>query len=597
MQFHEYKNFHEMLKETVDKKNDQMAYQWYLESWQPMSITWGQFYDQVRSVAKSLIALGVGKNDKVSVLSYSNYRWILTDAAAMTCGAVTVGVYHSNLPKDCQYIIDHSDSVLVFVEDELQLGKVLEIRESIPDIKKVILMKGSYSGDDWVVTYDDFIKIGTDVAEAELEKRIDDVHSEDVSGIVYTSGTTGVPKGAELTHDNVTFTAQSVMGSTYILDGDHMFLFLPLPHVFARTTVYSTIKCGGTTTINRDMDTLIETFQRAKPHWFPSVPRIYEKVYTKVMSGAEAKGGLAYKIFKWALSVGYKVSDLKVAKKPIPKTLEIQYNLATKLVFSKIQAALGGRVRWCISGAAPLNKEIARFFHAAGVQIVEGIGMTENMSFSHLNRYDNYKFGTVGPPGPGVEHKIADDGELLIRGRNVMKGYYKMPEETAKDIDADGWLHTGDEGMIDSDNFLSITGRKKDIIITAGGKNVAPALLEGVLGTSKYISQICVVGDQQKYLAALIAIEPDNVMDYADENGIAYETADDLIKNDKVVALIEGVVKEMNKEFASYETIKKITLVPEFTIENGMLTPTLKLKKNIAVKQFASEIDAMFPKV
>jgi long-chain acyl-CoA synthetase len=314
-----------------------------------------------------------------------------------------------------------------------------------------------------------------------------------------------------------------------------------------------------------------------------------------VLAGAEAKGGLALKLFRWSCAVGDQVSDYKLNKQSVPFGLNLKYKLATKLVFSKIQAALGGRVRWCVSGAAPLSPQIGKFFHAAGILIVEGIGMTENTSFTNVNRYNNYRFGWVGLPGPGIEQKIAPDGEILYRGRNVMKGYYKMPEETTETITRDGWQHTGDLGEIDAENFLRVTGRKKDLIITAGGKNIAPAAIEGKLATSKYINQTCVIGDSRKFLTALVTLDADNTAAYAKEKGIQFSGISDLIKNEEIQKLIEAEVEEKNKEFASFESIKKVTIVPEFTIENGLLTPTLKVKRNMAIESHKKEIDLMYP--
>jgi len=404
-----------------------------------------------------------------------------------------------------------------------------------------------------------------------------------------------MPKGAVLTHDNVTFTAQSVWGCSDIKAEDEMFLFLPLAHVFARTCSYTALLTGAATTFCRGLDTLLEDFKMARPHWFVSVPRVFEKIHSKVMSGAEAKGGMALKIFRWACDVGSQFSDYKLDKQPVPFYLGLQYKIADILVFSKLKAALGGRVRWCISGAAPLNPDIAKFFHAAGILILEGIGMTENTSFSNVNPSDNYRFGWVGPTGPGVEQKIAEDGEVLYQGRNVMKEYYKMPQETAETISEDGWLHTGDIGEIDSENFLRITDRKKDIIVTAGGKNIAPTHVEGIIVSASHISQTCVIGDRRKYLSALVSLDPDAAMDYAKQNGIPFREIDDLVKNEKIIKLIESEVAEKNKSFASYETVKKITLVPEFTIENNMMTPTFKIKRNVIREQYKDEIDAMYP--
>lgn len=595
MELKNYQNVHQMLKETVDRNTHRTAYQWFPEAGRLEGVTWGQLYEQLKQAAKSLIALGIKKDDKVNILSYTCYPWILCDFATMSIGGCTVGIYQTLLPKDIAYIVNHSDAVVLFVEDEIQLQKVLEIRKQIPHIRKVILFRGNYTGDEWVISFDKFLELGKNLPDGELEQRAKEVGPYDVAGIVYTSGTTGIPKGAMLTHDNITFTAQSARISLDVRENEETFLFLPLAHVFARICVYATLLVGAPTAITRSMDTIVEDIKITKPHWFASVPRVYEKVYAKVLGGAEAKGGLALKIFQWACKVGDQVSDLKLSKKSIPPLLGIEYALATKLVFSKIQAALGGRVRWCVSGAAPLSPQIGKFFHAAGILIVEGIGMTENTSFTNVNRYENYRFGWVGLPGPGIEQKIGEDGEILYRGRNVMKGYYKMPQETAEVLTADGWLHTGDLGEIDAENFLRVTGRKKDLIITSGGKNIAPSAIEGTLATSKYINQACVIGDRQKYLTALVTLDADNVKEYARASNIAFDVLEDLMKNPQIQQLIDSVVAEKNKEFASYESVKRVTIVPEFTIDNGMLTPTMKVKRNVVAEVYKSKIAEMYP--
>ena len=594
MEFKDFKNVHQMLEETVDQFGDRVAYRSISESGAMDAVTWTEFYDEVRRAGKSLMALGIGKNDKANILSYSNYRWVLTDLAMASIGSCAVGIYHSLLAKDVAHIVNHSDSVLVFAEDAGQLAKLMEIRDEIPNVRKVILFSGTIPADDWVISYEDFLDLGSEIADEDLESRIADVEPDDTATIVYTSGTTGVPKGAVLTHDNITFTAQSVYHSFYVEDGDTTLLFLPLAHVFARTCVFTALFTGATTVFARRMDTIAEDFRIARPHWFPSVPRVYEKVHTKIISGAQAKGGAALKIFNWAVNVGSQVSDRKLAKKQIPPLLGLKYAVANKLVFSKVQDALGGRVRWCISGAAPLNPEIAKFFHGAGVLVLEGIGMTENTSFTNINRYEDYRFGWVGPTGPGIEQKTAEDGEVLYRGRNVMKEYYKMPAETAETLTADGWQHTGDLGEIDDQGFLKITGRKKDLIVTAGGKNVAPSAIEGLIATSKYISQVCVIGDRQKYLTALITVDADNVKAFAEEKGVSTTSLDELLEDREVNDLIRSVVEEKNAELASFETIKDFRLLEEFSIENGLLTPTLKVKRNIAMERFADVIEEMY---
>jgi len=594
MGFQDFRNIHEMLDETVRRCGDRAAYRTILDDGETVSVTWNEFHDQVRRAARSLIALGVGKGGMANILSYSNYRWVLTDVALASIGSCAVGIYHSLLAKDVRHIVNHSDGVLVFAEDLGQVEKLMEIRGQIPAVRKVILFKGTPPADDWVIGYDEFLELGNDVDDHALDARINGVEADDVAAIVYTSGTTGIPKGAVLTHDNITFTAQAVRDSVYWKDGDETLLFLPLAHVFARTCVFTAMFAGTTTSCARNINTIPDDLKIARPHWFPSAPRIYEKVHTKIISTAQAKGGLALKIFNWAVKVGLEVSDLKVAKRPIPTLLGLKYKLATRLVFANVQAALGGRVRWCISGAAPLNPEIGRFFHAAGVLIVEGIGMTENTSFTNINRYDNYRFGWVGPTGPGIEQMTADDGEVLYRGRNIMREYYKMPAETAETITPDGWQHTGDLGEIDDEGFLRITGRKKDLIVTAGGKNVAPSAIEGTIATSKYISQVCVIGDRRKYLTALITVDVDNITAFAAANGIPGENLDDLLSDPKVYNLIRSVIDEKNREFASFETIKDFRLLPEFSIENGLLTPTLKVKRNVAIERFADLIDGMY---
>ncbi len=593
MQFKDYRSFHQMLCETVDRHGPSPAFRWFDENTNATSITWNEFYDQAKIAAKSLIALGVNHGDKINILSYTCFKWVLTDIANMSIGSATVGIYQSNLPQDCQYIINHSDAVLVFAENLKQLDKLLQIREQIPKIRKVILFNGDYD-DDWVMPYEAFMALGREMDDESFNTRTAAVRPQDTAGLVYTSGTTGVPKGVILTHDNLTFTCQSVYHSGDFYDGEEMFLFLPLAHVFARTCCYTAVRTGNRTSFARGIDTLMDDFVLAGPHWFVSVPRVFEKIHTKIISGVEAKGGIALKLFHWACGVGAEISRLKVAKQPIPSVLAFKYKIAQKLIFSKIHTALGGNVKWCISGAAPLNAEIARFFHAAGLLILEGLGMTENTSFSNVNRPDHYDFGVVGPPGVGIEHRIADDGEVVFKGRNVMAGYYKMPEETAGTFTKDGWLKTGDLGSIDANNVLRITGRKKDLIITAGGKNIAPSRIEGIMVTSKYINQFCVVGDRRKYLSAVATLDRETLTAWAEEKGIAYDSFETLLSSAEVQALIDKEVAERNRQLASFETIKKVVIVPEFTIENEMMTPTFKLKKNIILERYSGQIDTLY---
>ncbi len=594
MSLKDYKNYHEMLRETIDRCGKDQAFRWFDEEGNATSITWNSFYEQVKGVSKSLIALGVERGNTINILSYTCYNWVLTDVANMCMGAGTVGIYQSNLPVDCEYIINHSDGVLVFAENLTQLEKLLEIRDRIPNIKKVILFNDDAPDNDWVLTYDEFLEFEKTIDDDIFTARLDEVAAGDTAGIVYTSGTTGVPKGVVLTHDNITFTCQSVENSGTFFDGEDMFVFLPLAHVFARTCCNAAIKLGNCTSFARSINTLIDDFLLAAPHWFISVPRVFEKIHSKILAGVEAKGGIFVKIFKWSCEVGTEVSKCKVDKRPIPPLLALKYKLATKLVFSKIHKALGGRVKWCISGAASLNPDIARFFHAAGILILEGVGMTENCSFSNINRPDSYNFGVVGPPGKWIMHKIAEDGEVLYKGRNVMKEYYKMPQQTADTFTEDGWLKTGDIGTIDENNVLRITDRIKDIIITSAGKNVAPSRIEGVLAASMYLNQICVVGEKKNYLTAVVTLDEISVSEYADRNNIVYENINDLTKHPDIIEMINVEVADKNKNLASFETIKKVVIVPEFTIENKMMTPTFKLKKNVIIKNHNDLIENMY---
>jgi long-chain acyl-CoA synthetase len=589
-------SLHEILKETVDRCASRPAYRTLLDGQgRTATVTWSEHYAKAREVARALIASGVGHGDKVCILSFSSYRWVLVDHAVQCIGACTVGIYHSLLAKDVGYIVDHSDAVLAFVQNADQLAKLRAQRASLPRVRRVVLLEGmAPKDDDWTLSFEQFLALGSTTDEAAVDARVAKVTADDAAAIVYTSGTTGVPKGAVLTHDNLTFTARSVQACGEIRPDDEALLFLPLAHVFARTCVLTALITGVTTTFARSVDTLAEDMKLARPHWFPAVPRVYEKVYSKIVGSAQAKGGLALGIFNWACRVGQEVGEHKLAKRPVPLATRARYALATRLVFSKLHAALGGRVRWCVSGAAPLNPALGRFFHAAGVLILEGLGMTENTSFTHINRVDNYRFGWVGTPGPGIEQRIAEDGEVLLRGRNVMREYYKMPAETAATISPDGWLHTGDLGEIDAQGFLRITGRKKDLIITAGGKNIAPAPIESMLERSKYIAQACVVGDRRRYLTAIVTLDAANVEEYARGAGIAFSSLAELSGEPQIVELIHREVEALNRDLASFETVKDFRIVEEFTVDNDLLTPTMKVKRQGAMQRFAALIDEMY---
>ncbi|MCU0846748.1 MAG: long-chain fatty acid--CoA ligase [Spirochaetes bacterium] len=595
MEIVNYTNIHEMIKTSIDRYAEQKAYRWLNERGDEESVTWREFYARSIEAAKGLLRLGIKKGDRIAILSATSYRWVLCDFASLSIGSCTVGIYPSSIPRECEYIIRHSGATVIFIENEEQLEKLRSIKKMIPKVKRVVLFNGIPShADKWVMGFDAFLALGEKTPDAAVKKMGGRVKPSDLAFLVYTSGTTGVPKGVMITHDNLIFTAQNIAKCVPIAEGDETFLFLPLAHIFARVDIYATALFGITLSFARSIEHVIDDFQFARPHWFPCVPRVFEKVYFKVLGAVEAKGGIALLIFRWALGVGNRVSDLAIVKKPVPLFLGLQYSVARALVFKKLQAVLGGRIRFCVSGAAPLSPYVAKFFHAAGIIILEGYGMTENTSFTNITRMDAIKFGSVGFPAFALDQRIAKDGEIQYCGRNIMKGYYKMPRETSLAFTRDGWLKTGDIGQTDAEGFLFITDRKKDLIITSGGKNIAPALIEGMILESKYINQACLIGDRKKYLSVLLSLDMDNLKRYAERRNIRYGSIEELAAHRLTGELVDRIIAMVNKRLASFETVKRFTIVPDFTIEDGLLTPTMKIKRKAVAEKYRIHINAMY---
>jgi long-chain acyl-CoA synthetase len=588
------KSIYALFKNVCEKNKDKVAYR-YKEGtdWKP--VTWGEHQKTCKKISKSLMALGIEKDDKVNILSWSRLEWIQVDIATVSIGAVIVGIYHSNLPDDCAYIINHSDAVILVVENQDQLDKITKVRKNLPHLKHIVIIDGEPSGVEGVMTWQEFMSKGKNVSDDEFLARTEDVQPGDVASLVYTSGTTGIPKGAMITHENLVFTSWSALESVLVEPHFETVLFMPLPHVFARIIVYVCIRAAITVNIGESIEKTADNIKEIRPHFFVTSPRLYERAYVRITSNPQDAGGIKYKIFKWALKVGYAVSRLKQQKKPVKGLLAFKHRLANKLVFSKVKAALGGNLVWAVSGAAPLNKALAEFFHACGILILEGLGMTENTSFTNINRIDNYKFGTVGPVGPEIEQKIAPDGEVMFRGKNNMLGYYKNPEETAETIDKDGWLYTGDIGMIDDDGFLRITDRKKEIIVTSGGKNVAPQRVENIMLTSRYIGQVVAYGDRRKYLTGVVTLDQDQVGEWATKQGIQFKGIEDLSKHPKVVELIDNEVQEKNQSLASFETLKKVVIAPnEFSVDSGEQTSSFKVKRQVVIDKYRAQLDALY---
>jgi long-chain acyl-CoA synthetase len=562
------------------------------------TLSWREMGEIVREVATGLIALGRKPGDAVGILSASRAEWVQADFAIFTAGCRTIPIYPSYPPDLIQYIVNDAGIRVLIAEDPGQLEKLIEVRAKMPDLERVVVIQGYQGRDPWVSTWDALRQLGRDDADklkTELATRVADGRPDDIATIVYTSGTTGPPKGVVQTHDNHMAMLKSSEQTLRVSEGDVHLLFLPLAHSFGRLESFAGVYRGLTTAFAENLDKLRDNLGEVRPHFICSVPRVFEKVYATVLARAEAETGVKKRIFHWAVGVGRKVSRLKQARQPVPAGLAMQYRVADTLVFGKMRAALGGRLRFAVSGGAPLSKEIAEFFHAAGVLILEGYGLTETCPALTFNREDNYKFGSVGLPQPGVELKIAPDGEILGRGPNIAKGYFKKPEATAEVFLPDGWFATGDIGRIDADGFLFITDRKKDLIVTAGGMNIAPQNVENLMKGDPFISQVMVHGDRRPYPVALITLNPEELAKFAREQGILNAEPAALAKHPKVVERVSRIVEQRNADLQSYAKIKKFLILPEdFTVDNGLLTPTLKVKRKVITETHKELLDSLY---
>jgi long-chain acyl-CoA synthetase len=564
------------------------------------TLTWREVGNAVRELAAGLVALGRRPGDAVGILSTSRAEWVQADFAIFSAGCVTIPIYPTYPPDLIEYIVNDAGVKTLIVEDPTQLAKVLEVDKAMPGLEQIVIMQG-YEGREpspRTFTWEALRRLGREKADslkAELANRVDGIKRDDVATIVYTSGTTGPPKGVVQTHGNHLSALESAAQTTSIAEGDVHLLFLPLAHSFARLESFIGVHRGLCTAFAESIDKLRENLPETQPHFICSVPRVFEKVYAGAMARAEGGSPVKRKIFNWAVAVGKDVSRLKQANRPVPTALALQYKLAEKLVFSKMQAALGGRLRFAVSGGAPLSREIAEFFHAAGILILEGYGLTETCPVLTNNREDAYRFGSVGKPMPGVDVKIAADGEILGRGGNIAKGYFKKAEATREVFLDDGWFATGDIGRFDEDGFLFITDRKKDLIVTAGGMNIAPQNIENLLKGDPFISQVMVHGDRRPYPVALITLNPEELAKFAREQGIMAGDPSVLAKHPKVVERVQRTVDQKNSELQSYAKIKKFVILPEdFTVENGALTPTLKVKRKVISERHRPVLDALY---
>jgi long-chain acyl-CoA synthetase len=582
------KTIADMLPLAAERFGDQAAQRFKLgEEWKDVS--YAELGGIVREVSLGLVDLGLEPGDKVSILSHTRPEWTQACFGLLTAACTLVTIYQTNSPGECQYVAGHSESRAVFVEDADQLAKIREVRDRLPHLEFVIVMdpSGAELGDDDAISLAELRERGRGRDEDEFEARYSAVSPEDFCLYIYTSGTTGPPKGCLLTHANYRAITDAIVNRGVIQPGDSTYLFLPLAHAFAILIQLATLDLGATVAYwSKDPQQIIPELTHVNPTYFPSVPRMFEKIYTLATSAADDPEKL-----RKSVEVGVAVRQIRERGEDVPAELEQAFEQAEEALYKNVRALFGTNMRECVTGAAPIAPEILEFFYACGVPVMEGYGMTETATAATANRPEDFRFGSVGKPFEGVEVRIADDGEVLIKGPNIFKGYYKSEEATGEALE-DGWLHTGDLGRLDEDGFLYITGRKKDIIITAGGKNITPADLENGLKQNRWISQTVVVGDKRPYLIALITLDPEELPAFAEQHGLEPERVH---QSEEMRAEVQTVVDDVNSHVGQVEQIKRFEILPrDLSQETGELTPTLKVKRNIVHEKFADVIDEIY---
>ena len=553
-----------------------------------------------REIASGLIALGLEPGDKTAILSENRIEWIYADFGVLAAGAVTVTIYPSNIAHEIEYIVNHSGARFLFLSTAKQYDKIRDHRTTMPRLEKIISFEPVETDDHDVITLAALRQLGrarTAEKPDELMERVRAIEPANLCTMVYTSGTTGPPKGAMISHGNVLFVRDAVE-SVFDFDVDHdVFLsILPYAHVYERIGgIFNAILSRVPVAICEGLDKVAANVGEIRPTLILGAPRLYEKMYSSIRKNAESQPPLKRKLFEWAINVGRRASPLKLEGKPLPLFLSLQSTIADALVFSKIKQKFGGRIRFFVSAAAPISKEIILFFHALGILIIEGWGMTETSAPSTINRPGQIRFGSVGKVLPGVEVKIDDDGEILVRGPNLFMGYFSPEGVNREGFEPEGWFHTGDIGRLDADGYLYITDRKKDLIITAGGKNIAPQNIENLLKTDLYISEALVFGDRQKFLTAVLTLDEEAVTGWARKEGIAFADFAELSRREEVKKLIEARVSVLNKQLPKHETIKKIHILDrQFSQDLGEITPTMKLKRKALYQKFDKVFEQMY---
>lgn len=561
-------------------------------SYRPISSR--ELVDRVQRVATSLVEFGVTPGDRVALMAENGPHWPVTDFATLGIGAVLVPVYPTLTSEQAAYVVNDCGAELVLVQGRDRLDGLLEIRKEMSKVTRFVLIDGVSPSAD-IKTLDDLVRDSDPMPMTELKERADRISPADLATFIYTSGTTGNPKGVMLTHENIASNVEANLTCLEIAGHQTALSFLPLSHSFERTIDYIYFRQGVSIAYAESVQTVAQNFGEVRPHVFVSVPRVYEKVLAGVRGNVSKSSPLKQKIFAWAEGVAKKALPYRLQRRRPPGLLGIKLALADKLVFSKIKARLGGRFEVATSGGAPLARDVAEFFWGAGIEIYEGYGLSETSPVLTVNRPGSVKMGTVGKAIPGVTLRIASDGEILAKGPNIMKGYHNLPDQTAEAIDSEGWFHTGDIGEIDDEGFLKITDRKKEIIVNAYGKNIAPAPIEGQLKASQYIEQAVVIGDRRKFLSALLVPDFVTLGVWAAAQGIATDDRKALLENPKVLELFAGEVARTNQELAKYERLHAWGLLPnEFTIETGELTPTQKIKRRVITKKYGDVIEQVY---
>ena len=567
----------------------------YVEDDRWVSLSWSQTKDKVFQLAAGLLALGIQPQDRVAIASSTRMEWVLADLAIMCAAGATTTIYPSTQHEDVCYVLADSQSKVVIAEDDLQVEKVVDHLDELPELLQIVQLDGKVDHPK-VIGWADLEKLGREHLDAH-PTAVDDVIAaigpEDLATLIYTSGTTGRPKGVRLVQDCWAYLGASVEAFDIISADDLQYLWLPLSHVFGKALIAIQLYIGFTTAVDGRIDKIVENLAEVKPTFMCGAPRIFEKVRGRVIT--TASHGVKAKIFDWAFGVGRKVSPVRLAGEEPSGLLALQYRLADRLVFSKIKARMGGKIRFFVSGSAPLSPEVQQWFYAAGLLVLEGYGLTETSAVSCVNNPRATRFGTVGPPIPGTQVRIADDGEILVKGPGVMRGYHNAAEATAEAL-KDGWFATGDIGELDEKGYLRITDRKKDLIKTSGGKYIAPQKVEGVLkAVCPYLSQVIVHADGRKYATALITLDPEAIEGWAKEEGLSYSSVAELARSQEVHDLIDGFVAQGNQELERWETIKKFEiLATELSVDEGEVTPSLKVRRKAVEKKYADVLNSMY---